>query len=68
MFDYVLQGGLVADGTGIGAIINLTIRNTCDSAGVRMSCHIGGTVDLLQCPPALLISIPIQTPFRFFLT
>ena len=39
---------LVADGPGIGAIINLTIRNTCDTAGVRMSCHIGGTVDLLQ--------------------
>ena len=39
---------LIADRSGIGAIINFTIGDTCDTTGVCMSGHIGSTVDLLQ--------------------
>ena len=39
---------LISDGSGIGAVIDLTIRDACDTAGIRMRSHIGSTVDLLQ--------------------
>ena len=39
---------LVTNGSGIGAIIDLTIRDACDTAGIRMRSHIRSTVDLLQ--------------------
>ena len=39
---------LIANGSGIGAVIDLTIRGACDTAGIRMRSHIGSTVDLLQ--------------------
>ena len=35
---------LISDGSGIGAVIDLTIRDACDTAGIRMRSHIGSTV------------------------
>jgi len=48
---------LISDGSGIGAVIDLTIRDACDTAGIRMRSHIGSTVDLLQIVHGNVIQI-----------
>ena len=48
---------LIANGSGIGAVIDLTIRDACDTAGIRMRSHIGSTVDLLQIVHGNIIQI-----------
>ena len=53
----VVTNMLVTNGSGIGAIIDLTIRDACDTAGIRMRSHIRSTVDLLQIVHGNIIQI-----------